>query len=287
MTSTLDYYKILGVKKSATIDEIKKSYRKLVLEWHPDKNPDPGASEKFKQISAAYKILSDERERYLYDIDKDAYGDEDFHDFLRDFSIDDWEDLQGFVVDDDDSNFSFPGLDEDAQFGNHFHFQENKTMHIHLSLEDLYYGTTISKHINRKIIGKRGNIDFEEEEIEIEIAPGTKNNAKILLKGKGNKKYGFGEEDITLVIHQIPHSKFERIGNNLICTRELDRSLLGVGTYVKETNIRGESIAIYIKKRENIHKRLKKVEEVIPGCGMPFPKDPKKFGNMIVKFILV
>ncbi|KAG9508537.1 DnaJ protein-like 1, partial [Fragariocoptes setiger] len=62
-----DYYKILGVSKSANDDEIKKAYRKLALKYHPDKNKSAGAEEKFKEIAEAYEILSDKKKRDIYD----------------------------------------------------------------------------------------------------------------------------------------------------------------------------------------------------------------------------
>nr|ABC84495.1 heat shock protein 40 [Locusta migratoria] len=62
-----DYYKILGVPKSATDDEIKKAYRKLALKYHPDKNKSPGAEERFKEVAEAYEVLSDKKKRDVYD----------------------------------------------------------------------------------------------------------------------------------------------------------------------------------------------------------------------------
>lgn len=62
-----DYYKILGITKNASEDEIKKAYRKLALKWHPDKNKSKGAEEKFKELAEAYEVLSDKRKREIYD----------------------------------------------------------------------------------------------------------------------------------------------------------------------------------------------------------------------------
>ena len=63
-----DYYKILGVEKSATKDEIKKAYRKLAMKYHPDRNPgDKAAEEKFKEITEAHEVLSDSEKRNKYE----------------------------------------------------------------------------------------------------------------------------------------------------------------------------------------------------------------------------
>ena len=62
-----DYYAILNLSKNANESDIKKAYRKLALKFHPDKNKDPGAEEKFKEISEAYEVLSDKEKRSVYD----------------------------------------------------------------------------------------------------------------------------------------------------------------------------------------------------------------------------
>lgn len=67
-----DYYKILGLNKGASDDDIKKAYRKLALKYHPDKNKSLGAEERFKEVAEAYEVLSDKKKRDIYD----SYGEE-------------------------------------------------------------------------------------------------------------------------------------------------------------------------------------------------------------------
>lgn len=67
-----DYYKALNLQKGAAEDEIKKAYRKLALKYHPDKNKEPGAEEKFKEVAEAYEILSDPKKKDIYD----KYGED-------------------------------------------------------------------------------------------------------------------------------------------------------------------------------------------------------------------
>jgi len=67
-----DYYSILGIKKGATDDEVKKAYRKLALKYHPDKNKAADAEEKFKLVAEAYEVLSDKKKRGIYD----QYGED-------------------------------------------------------------------------------------------------------------------------------------------------------------------------------------------------------------------
>jgi molecular chaperone DnaJ len=94
----LDYYEVLGVSKDATLDQIKAAYRKLALQYHPDRNKSPEAEEKFKQISEAYAVLSDETKRAQYDqfghegfqgryTQEDIFRSANFEDFFRDFGF--------------------------------------------------------------------------------------------------------------------------------------------------------------------------------------------------------
>ena len=67
MAEKRDYYEVLGVQKNASKDQIKDSYRKLAMQFHPDRNKSPEAEEKFKEISEAYAVLSDDEKRQKYD----------------------------------------------------------------------------------------------------------------------------------------------------------------------------------------------------------------------------
>ncbi len=78
-----DYYEVLGISKNATKDEIKKAYRKLALQYHPDRNPEKEAEEKFKEATEAYEVLSDDEKRAKYDKfgHSGLRGGQDFHGF--------------------------------------------------------------------------------------------------------------------------------------------------------------------------------------------------------------
>ena len=117
MSDKKDYYEVLGVKKEATSDEIRKAYKKLAIKWHPDKNPDnkEEAENRFKEISEAYSVLSDPEKKKEYDNrDKVNFQGFVFHDFDP-FSM--FKDFFG-----DSSNFGKSGFDDDfdnfGDFGN-------------------------------------------------------------------------------------------------------------------------------------------------------------------------
>ncbi len=130
-----DYYKILGVDRNATEDEIKEAYRKLALKYHPDINKSKEAEEKFKEINEAYAVLSDSEKRRQYD----AYGPEGFserytqEDIFRDFNFDDI--LKEFTNGFWNSGFS------KINFGNEEDVGNDISAKIQITLNEAYTGT--------------------------------------------------------------------------------------------------------------------------------------------------
>ncbi|MEM0492525.1 MAG: molecular chaperone DnaJ [Candidatus Thermoplasmatota archaeon] len=148
-----DYYEILGVDRNATKEEIKKAYRRLALKYHPDKNPDKDAAEKFKEISEAYAVLYDDEKRRMYDMYGHAGIDQQYtrEDIFRDVDFGDIFRGMGF-------DFDFGGFDDifERFFGFRRASPGRKTSHVkrgfdlrydlEISLEEAYQG--VKKEIN-------------------------------------------------------------------------------------------------------------------------------------------
>ena len=133
-----DYYSILGVSNSATEDDIKKAYRKIVLENHPDRNKSKEAHEKFKEATEAYSVLSDSAKRTKYDS-----GESDGQGSGFDFSS------GGFSRgNSDDIGFDFQDLFNDFFGRSGFSQERNNTYLIGITLEECYSGITKELQLN-------------------------------------------------------------------------------------------------------------------------------------------
>jgi curved DNA-binding protein len=169
--STKDYYKELGVEKNASQDEIKKSFRKLAAQFHPDKNNgDKSSEEKFKQINEAYECLSDPQKRAAYDNPFKGSGIGNSWGNAFQFN---WN-ANGGGGDDFINNF----------FGHSRRAHLNIDIHsrVMIRLQDAYFGGNITIQYRRRVDDSRISV----ESISLKIPAGTESGQTLRLKGYGN-----------------------------------------------------------------------------------------------------
>ena len=206
-------YTTLEVSPNASDAEIKKAYRKLARQYHPDVNKDPKAEEKFKEINAAYEVLSDKEKRAKYDQFGDSmFGGQNFHDFARG---------QGGNVDLDEilrnifgggGGFSggfggggFGGFGGSAGFGGGFGGM------------NLDIDANVTVPFSVAVLGGKHSISLSGESFDIKIPAGIKSGEKLRVRGKG-KKAGNQAGDLYLRIDVAPNPEYEREGDNLVKT---------------------------------------------------------------------
>ncbi len=138
-----DYYEVLGLAKNATSDQIKQSYRKLAMQYHPDRNKDAGATEKFKEISEAYAVLSDETKRKQYD----QYGHAGFDNMYSEEDIFRNADFGGF--EDIFRNFGFDPFGSGFGGRRQGDYGANLETEVRITLEEAAKGVKKEIHYNR------------------------------------------------------------------------------------------------------------------------------------------
>ncbi|PSR95342.1 DnaJ subfamily B member like [Actinidia chinensis var. chinensis] len=314
----VDYYKILQVDRNASDEDLKKSYRKLAMKWHPDKNPNnkKDAEAKFKQISEAYEVLSDPQKRAIYD----QYGEEGLKG-----QVPPPEQYPGgatfFSTGEGPTTFRFNprnandifaeffgssspfggvggGMRGGSEFGSLFgddlfrSFGGGGSMNqsgprkappiertLPCSLEELYKGTTKKMKISREIADMSGKTMPVEDILTINVKPGWKKGTKITFPEKGNEQPNVIPADLVFVIDEKPHNVFTRDGNDLVVTQKISLLEALTGYTAKLTTLDGRNLTIPITNVIHLN-----YEEIVLGEGMPLPKDPKERGNLRIKF---
>lgn len=200
-------YKTLEISENATEAEIKKAYRKLARQYHPDINKEAGAEDKFKEINAAYEILSDKEKKAQYDRAGDGmFGGQNFHDFSRSHGGGGSADLDDILRNMFSGGGGFGGGGfGGGGFGGGFGQQEPNL--------DIESSVTIPFIVS--ILGGSHSVAVNGERFDIKIPAGVKNGEKMRVKGKGHAQGGRAG-DLFLKINVASSSEYEREENDLV-----------------------------------------------------------------------
>lgn len=288
-----DYYKILGVDRNADEKEIKKAYRKLARQYHPDVNPgNKAAEERFKEINEAYEVLSDPEKRRKYDqlgsswqqwqrMGRDPSGFDWSQWFSREWpgggrvrveygDLSDLEDLLGGTGFSDFFQAIFGGMGAPRTGWTRTGARRGQdlTQPVEITLEEAFRGTT-------RMIQKDGR------RLEVKIPPGVTTGSKVRIAGEGSPGIAGGARgDLYLEVTVLPHAVFERDGDDLRCEVPVDLYTAVLGGEVKVSTLSGD-VMLKIPPETQSGRTFR-----LRGKGMPNLHNPEKRGDLYAKLIV-
>lgn len=272
----VDYYKILGIDKSATTKDIKNAYRKLARKFHPDLNPnDKDAKKNFQQINEANEVLSDPEKRKKYDqYGKDWQHAEEFekqNQYQQQSSGQRGERSSRAQSGGDFSDFfesmfggmggSSGGRGRQAKYRG-----EDLTAEIHLNLIDAY-------ETHQQTLNVNGN------KIRITIPAGIENGQTIKIPGHGGPGINGGPNgDLYIAFSISNHSIYKRLGNNLYANIDLDLYTAILGGEITIDTLKGQ-VKLKVKPETQNGSKVK-----LKGKGFPVYKNEGQFGDLLLTY---
>jgi|Transcript_61411 DnaJ-class molecular chaperone len=290
-----DYYDVLGINRDASLEDVKKAFRKMSLKYHPEKNPtNQAAAEKvFIQVAEAYEVLSDSKMRGIYD----QYGEDGLkHGGTGDFGIPGGYKFSG----DADKVFQrFFGVDNPfEQIGDfsvmqgtehQFFSQEGarnkdppKCHYIQVllecTLEELFEGAFKVVPVEIEVTEKDGETKTQKKQLDVQLKKGCPNRTRIRFEKAGTQKTGWINGDVVVIVQEKEHPRFQREGNaDLCCTFDITLEQALTGFPIDVSTLDGRKLNIFIN--EIVHpKFVKRIE----GEGMP--KDDGSKGDLLISF---
>jgi curved DNA-binding protein len=264
----MDYYKILGVSKTATQEEIKKAYRKLAQKHHPDKakGDKKAAEEQFKKISEAYAVLSNPEKRKEYD----AYGSQAFkakfsqEDIFRGF---DFSEIFDLGVSENIFSRLFGGMGRRApgrggrtrvfEFGPDIFKTgapppskgEDLQVDVPISLHEMAFGAEKLVSFNR---------NGQVERVTVKIPPGTLPGKRLRVAEKGRPNpYGGPPGDLYVKLKEVEHPVFKREGSDLYVDRHIKFSESVLGTKVTVPTLDGKTMSLKVPPGTASHTKMR------------------------------
>ena len=228
-----DYYEILGVNRGATPEEIKKAYRKLAVQYHPDKNPgDKAAEEKFKEASNAYSVLSDPEKRRMYDTRGHAgvegmgfEGYRTMDDIFRNLNLDDIFGRGGF------GGFGGFGDAFGDAFGPRRTTAPTRGRDIRMNLSIPFADA---------VLGAKKEVNVQGKRITLTIPPGIQDGKTLRIRGHG-ESLGVGTSgDLLVTVSVQSHPTLTREGADLLTDATISITTAALGGSIRVQTLTGD-----------------------------------------------
>ena len=270
--SFIDYYKTLGIPKSATDKDIKKAYRKLARKYHPDLNPnDKVAEKKFKEINEANEVLSNSENRKRYD----QYG----KDWMHADDIEKAKQQQQYQKSYQGTSGGYSQEDFSDFFENMFGGASSKQGQSTTRFRGQDYNAELQLDLQDVFSAHKRTLTINNKNIRITIPAGVENGQTIKIKGHGGKGINGGPNGVLYIQFTIRnHSKFKRDKNNLYATVNLDlyKAMLGGEVTVDTFD---SKVKLKVKPETQNGTKVK-----LKGKGFPVYKKEGQFGDLIITY---
>ena len=277
-----DYYATLGVNKNATEAEIKKAFRKLAREHHPDVNPgDKAAEAKFKEINEANEVLGNAESRRKYDelganwrnYEQAGAQQPPYQGGRRSRTVtpDEMSDLfggGGIHFSDFFETFFGQAQGQGARQPRARRGRDAESA-VDLTLEEAFAGTSRLLSVDR---------NGRPHKVEVRIPPGIKDGSRVKVRGEGEPGTGdMPGGDLYLVVRLLPHSKFERRGQDLYTRASVPVTTAVLGGEIAVTTLSGTTIKLRVPELTPAGRTFR-----LRGHGMPDTKSPETRGDLFV-----
>jgi curved DNA-binding protein len=272
----VDYYKLLGVDKTATLKEIKAAYRRLARKYHPDLNPnDKDAKRKFQEINEANEVLSDPERRKKYD----QYG----KDWQHSEQFEEQKKQQHHRQHADSRRTRFAGSQDEGYFSDFFESLFGGTTSAGRSRQVKFRGEDYTAELQLGLTDayktSKQTLNVNGEKIRITIPAGMENGQTIKIAGRGGKGINGGPDgDLYITFSIADHPGFKRMGNDLYTTIDLDLFTSVLGGEITIDTLDGKVKLKVMPETQNGSKvKLK-------GKGFPAYRNEDRFGDLYVTY---
>ncbi len=266
-----DYYELLGVDEKASPEDIKKAYRKLARQYHPDMNKESGAETRFKEVGEAYDVLKDKKKREEYDLQKNMGGFSGAGGFNPGGSFSGSDGL-GDIFSSMFGQTRQAGGFRSAQQG--FSSKgDDIRVKLPLFLEEAYTGGYKQVEVKVPKLDAYGQVQYVPKQLKVKLPKGVADGQKIRLKGQGAHGVRGGQPgDMILEVELAPHPIFKVDGKNLILDLPVTVWEAALGAKVDVPTLEGR-LNLKVPEASSSGKKLR-----LRGRGMPGTPD----GDLIV-----